>query len=103
MHLNEDSVHGCGKSILPKPEFGRITAKEGKLYFHVFDNTVGPLPLIGIPVEKICSIRYLATGAEIPVSTSWTHSDYPDIVFADLGPNPVLPDQTDTVIEVTTR
>ena len=36
----------------------------------------------------------------MPVSTSWVHSDYPDIVFADLGPDPILPDQTDTVLEV---
>ena len=33
-------------------------------------------------------------------STSWVHSDYPDIVFADLGLDPVLPDQTDTVLDV---
>ena len=48
-------------------------------------------------------LRWLATGAEIPVSTSWVHSDYPDIVFANLGPDPVLPDEIDTVLEVTLK
>ena len=49
------------------------------------------------------SIRYLATGAEVPISTSWVHTDYPDIVFADLGLNPILPDGVDTVLEVTLK
>ena len=48
-------------------------------------------------------MRYLASGAEVPISTSWTHSDYPEIAFADLGPDPVLPDPVDTVLKVTLR
>ena len=100
MDKNSASIYGCGKAGLEKPDFGRITRKGNHLYFHVCENTLGPLPLPGIRREDIHSIRYLATGAEIPISTSWVHSDYPEIVFADLGPDPVLPDQTDTVIEV---
>lgn len=46
---------------------------------------VGPLPLPGVKKEEIQAIRYVATGAEIPVSTSWVHSDYPTMAFADLG------------------
>ena len=56
--------------------------------------------LLGIDKSRLKGIRYLASGAEVPVSTSWVHSDYPDIVFADLGLDPVLPDQTDTVLDV---
>ena len=37
---------------------------------------------------------------EVPISDSWVHTDYPDIVFANLGPDPVLPDAVDTVLEV---
>lgn len=101
MAKNHESIYGCGKSTLPKPEYGRITAKGKKLYFHLFENTLGPVPLIGLQKEAIASIRALATGAEIPLSTSWVHSDYPDIVFANLGSDPVLPDEVDTVLEVT--
>ena len=50
--------------------------------------------------DYIFRIRALADGYELPVSTSWVHIDYPDIVFADLGPNPVLPDSTDYVLKV---
>ena len=57
----------------------------------------------GIRKEEVDHIRYLASGAEVPISTSWVHSDYPDIVFANLGPDPVLPDEVDTVLEVTLK
>lgn len=100
MKKNGRSIYGCGKTQIPKPDYGRVTGKENHLYFHLFENTIGPLPLLGVPKDRVKAIRYLDTGAEVPVSTSWVHSDYPDIVFADLGPDPILPDQTDTVLEV---
>ena len=100
MKKNRQSVIGCGKAVLPKPEFGRVTQKGDKLYFHIYENTLGPLPLVGLKKEQIARIRWLATGAEIPISTSWVHSDYPEILFADLGDDPVLPDPVDTVLEV---
>ena len=97
---NGDSIYGCGKAGIDKPEFGRVTGKDKRLYFHVYENAIGPLPLLGIKKEDVKGIRYLASGAEVPISTSWVHSDYPEIVFADLGMNPVLPDPVDTVLEV---
>ena len=100
MNKNGKSIYGCGKTQMPKPDYGRVTGKGNHLYFHLFENTIGPVPLLGVPKDRVKGIRYLATGAEVPVSTSWVHSDYPDIVFADLGPDPILPDQTDTVLEV---
>ena len=101
MRENSRSIYCCGKSKHPKPEYGRITANGNKLYFHIYDNSVGPLPLIGLKKEDIASLRLLYDGTEVPLSTSWVHSDYPDIVFADLGPDPVLPNEIDTVLEVT--
>lgn len=100
MEKNSESIYGCGVSGLDKPEYGRITRKGNKLYIHIFDNTLGPLPLFGIDKDCIGSIRRLADGSEVPISTSWVHSDYPELAFADLGPNPVLPDPVDTVLEV---
>lgn len=100
MAKNSASIYGCGKAGIEKPDYGRVTRGGNRLYFHVYENTLGPLPLLGVKRADIRAIRYLASGAEVPISTSWVHSDYPDIVFADLGPNPVLPDPVDTVIEV---
>ena len=100
MSKNKESIYGCGKAEIAKPDFGRVTRKENRIFYHLYENTIGPVPLQGVKKEEVEGIRYLATGAEIPISDSWVHSDYPDIVFADLGPNPVLPDTIDTVIEV---
>ncbi|WP_278183999.1 alpha-L-fucosidase [Lachnoclostridium phytofermentans] len=100
MKRNHDSIYGCGIANVPKPDYGRVTRKGNKYYFHMFENTIGPVPLLGLEKNKVKKIRALATGYEIPISTSWVHSDYPDIVFANLGPNPVLPDNIDYVLEV---
>ena len=61
------------------------------------------MPLPGLKKDQIARVRLLATGAEVPLSTSWVHSDYPDLVFADLGEDPVLPDPVDTVLEITLK
>lgn len=103
MKTNKESIYGCGKAGIEKPDYGRITGNGKKLYYHLFENTIGPVPLTGIRKEEVEKIRYLGSKAEIPVSTSWVHSDYPDIVFADLGPDPILPDEIDTVLEVTLK
>ena len=103
MKKNGESIWGCGKAGIEKPDYGRITRKGNKLYYHLFENTIGPVPLSGIQKKEVDKIRYLGTKAEIPISTSWVHSDYPEIVFANLGPDPVLPDDVDTVLEVTLK
>lgn len=100
MKKNSKSIYGCGIAGIEKPDFGRITRNGKLLYYHMFENTIGPVPLSGIRPEQVKKIRLLSTGHEVPVSTSWVHSDYPDIVFANMGPNPILPDPVDTVLEV---
>ena len=103
MRANGQSIYGCTKSAIPKPEWGRITQKGSELYLHVYENTLGPLPLFGINAQDIDSIRQLSDGREIPLSYSWVHSDYPDMAFADLGPDPTLVDGTDTVLRLTLK
>ena len=100
MAKNGESIRSCGPASLEKPEFGRITRNGDRLFFHIFENTLGPLPLMGLKKEQVASLRLLDGGRPVPVSTSWVHSDYPQILFADLGADPVLPDPVDTVLEV---
>ena len=37
MHVNSDSIYGCGKSCYPKPEWGRYTQNGKILYAHTID------------------------------------------------------------------
>ncbi len=103
METNAESIYGCGRSSLSKPEFGRYTQRGKTLYLHLFENALGPLPLLGIRKEEIESAVLLHDYSQCPISTSWVHSDYPHITFLDLGPYPNLPDQTDTVVKITLK
>ncbi|MDR1703281.1 MAG: alpha-L-fucosidase [Clostridiales bacterium] len=100
MSKNGESIYGCGPSGMDKPEFGRITKRGNTLYYHVTENTVGPLPLIGIDIQNIKSISFLDSGAEILTASEWYTKQAEGVVMADLGPDPVLPDRADTVVKV---
>lgn len=98
MKHSGESVHGCGAVPVGKPEYGRITGRDDVLYYHVLEGMIGGVPLNGLKREQIRKITLLKTGEEIPVSDSWITGNYPDLVFADLGEDPRLPDDIDTVL-----
>jgi len=99
MDRNGKSIYGCGISEINKPDFGRITQSGNKIYYHVMDAPIGYVMLEGIEADQIKKVRLLSTGSEIKVAKSWINEHYPG-VFVSLGPDPILPDSTDTVIEV---
>lgn len=103
MEKNSESIYACGYSGLPKPENGRITRKKNTYYYHIFEPDVGAIPLYGVQKNQIDEIRLLYDGKIIDVSDTWITNNYPDIVFADLGSSPDLPDPIDTVIKVTCK
>lgn len=103
MRKNGESIYGCGKAGLDKPDYGRFTRQGNFLYLHIYENALGPLPLPQIREKDIVSVTMLADGSDIPISTSWVHSDYPEICFLDLGSDPILPDETDTVLKIVLR
>ena len=99
MEKNSQSIYGCGYADIVKPDYGRVTRRGNRLYFHVTENTVGLLPILGVPAEKIVRVRLLATGAELPIVADFRTAHY-DNVFVKLGDSPLLPDETDTVVLV---
>lgn len=103
MSKNSDSIYGCGNSGIAKPDYGRITARGKKLYYHVTEPQVGFVPLNGISVEQVESIRLLEDKSELNIVENWITGNYPDIVFTSLGENPNLVNPIDTVIEVTLK
>ena len=100
MDRNHSSIYGCGYAGIPKPEYGRITRRGNTLYYHVTENQIGYIPLVGIQRDQIKKIRLLSTGAELRQEEIWITDNYPEYVFTSFGESPLLPDPMDTVIEV---
>ncbi len=100
MKTNGESVYGCGYSGIPKPEYGRITAGKNVLYYHLYEGVIGGVPLNGINRDMIEEISLLKGNRTLQIRSDWITDNYPDIVFTDLGRDPILPDPVDTVIRV---
>ena len=102
MTENHASVYGCGVCGLPKPEWGRYTAKDGKIYAHVTDIPIGYLPLTGIPKDTIKKLRLLRDGTELHIQDNWIVNNYPDVTFTEIAPYSKY-DPADTVVEITLK
>ena len=62
MDDNGESIYGCGRSSLPKPEYGRITQKGSTLYYHIFEPQIGAIPLTGLKKEQVKSMYLVRDG-----------------------------------------
>lgn len=100
MNKNSASIYHCGGTDLPKPENGRITRNGNRIYYHVMENSIGSVPLYGIPRNQVKAVRLLCDGSELRIPSNWIVNNYPDIVFVDISASPYLPDAVDTVVEV---
>ena len=98
MQQNGESLYGCGLADLPKPEWGRYTQKDNRIYAHVYERGIGPINFRGLS-GKIKRARLLADGSELKLDQSWVTTDYPDDAFIDFESSR-LPDELDTVIEL---
>ena len=105
LRVNGDAIYGCGNAEIPKPEWGRYTKKGNKIYAHIFEQPVGPLGLAGLPVDGVREIRRLSDGSQVKRGESWLTSSFKEIPFACLGEiahfSYPLPDEKDTVLEIT--
>ena len=104
LEKNGESIYGCGAAPFPKPEWGRYTFKEAqngqpaKLYAHIYERGVGPLPLVGLE-GKLRSAKLVADGTLLNMERPWNVSKFPDDAFLNLPWYDTLPDEIDTVIE----
>lgn len=98
MRQNGTSIYGCGKSTLPKPEWGRYTQKGKLVYAHIMDRGIGPVNLNGLS-GKIKKARLLSDGTEIKLDRPWNAGEFPDDAFVQFSTSR-LPDEADTVVEL---
>ena len=84
MNKNSESIYGCGISHLPKPEWGYYTQDGNKLYAHIFEQPIGPLPIPNINKDEIQFIEKLSDYSQMYISQSWAIKEY-DITFIDVN------------------
>jgi alpha-L-fucosidase len=106
MDDNGESIYGCGVAGIDKPEWGRFTRKDGKLYAHIYEAQAGGICLPNM-AGKIAKIRLLSDGSEIKQADYWNLAEYPEHAFFFLNPasfdNYPLPNPIDTVVEITLK
>lgn len=99
----DEPLEYSGGCDLPKPENGRITRNGKTLYYHIMENSIGGIPLQGISLDEVESIRLISDGTEIKPLKNWIVENYPDVVFVQVSNTVKLPDDIDTVIAVHTK
>jgi alpha-L-fucosidase len=61
----------------------------------------------GIDPAAVERVRLLSTGTELKISHSWAVKEFHDYIFVSLAQNDIdtvpMPDERDTVIEITVR
>ena len=103
MRKNSGSIYGCGASDLPKPDWGRFTRKGNKLYAHVMEENVCAYLLDLLP-DQVEKVRLLANGAEMALTQPWNTVSIKDKSFFTFwGQSFPLPDENDTVVELTLK
>ena len=104
MDENSKSIYGCGYAEIDKPEWGRYTRNGNKIYAHVMEPQAGAIPLTGIH-GKIKKLRRLSDNSEVKLTDYWNLKEYSQNQFfflnADTCDSYPLPDDRDTVVEVT--
>lgn len=65
-----ESIYGCGAAALPRPDWGRWTAKGKNLYAQIHEPVMGHIPLPGMK-GKIDHARFVDTGSEAILTPFW--------------------------------
>jgi len=102
MKFNRESIYGCKAADFAKPDWGRFTQKGNKLYGHIQERGIGPIPLIGLE-GKIKSAKLLQDGALMELDRPWNVTKFPNDAFLPLPWFDYLPDENATVVEFTLK
>ncbi len=105
LSLNGESIYGASAATLPKPEWGRFTQKDGRLYAHVLEPVIGHITLPDLR-GRVKNGRLVANNAEVILCDFWnpgvqTFDGAEDIFFNFANPTAwtyPLPDARDTVV-----
>lgn len=93
---NGQSIYGCSRASVPKPQWGRYTQKGNTVYAHILEKPVGPIPVVGLG-GKVRRARLVGDGSEVRISRPWNVAADSQDLFMSI-PGATLPDELDTVV-----
>ncbi|MBV5349354.1 alpha-L-fucosidase [bacterium] len=105
LDLNGESIYGCGPAPFPKPEWGRYTMRNDKLYAHILGSNIGQYYMKGMK-GKVENAQLVPDGRQVFIGPYWhgerSYIDEVDIFF-NLGNPPQwtfpVPDKINTVVK----
>ncbi len=99
MSTNHESIYGCGKANLAKPDWGRYTQKGNTLYAHWLYPNVGYINARGISDKSVKGIWYEYSGAELNYFPTWWGNTGEGNLFIDVR-RTEKPVKYDTVLKI---
>ena len=105
---NSDSIYGFWRCRHGKAGVWKNNKTGQRIYLHITEPVIGPIPFKGIKKGEIAQIRLLYDGVELKLSNAWVTTDYKDqylfFYYAEQEVFTVpLPDSRDTVVEITLK
>ena len=103
MAVNGESVYGCKKSDLPKPDWGYFTQADNVIYAHLTNPIIGPLNIRNY-ADKVDKIIVLPTQKEASTAVKWFGNKEEENFFINIK-EPIhktylLPDNRNTVFKI---
>ncbi len=103
MSVNGESIYSCGKSALPKPDWGYFTQKDNFLYAHWTNPIIGHINIKNF-ANEVEKVIVLNTGTEAATSkTWWGNNDKGNFFINIMKPTYltyILPDNRNTVLKI---
>ena len=103
MKINGESIYGCGKSEINKPDWGYFTQKDNTLFAHWTNPKIGYINIKACS-ERTNKVTILNTGKEAFTTTKWWGNEDEGNFFINVK-SPIhftyeLPDKIDTVFKI---
>lgn len=99
MKYNHESIYGCGKSELPKPDWGRYTQKDKTIFAHWLYPNVGYLNAQGIDHNKVKGVWFQYSGTVLNYFPTWWGNTGEGNLFINVN-RTEKPFRFDTVVKI---
>ena len=103
MSVNGESIYGCRKSTLPKPDWGYFTQKDNFLYAHWTNPVIGHINIKNF-TNEVEKVIVLHTGKDAATARTWWGNNDKGNFFINIKRPTyltyILPDNRNTVLKI---